>query len=178
MHACFLYKFSQFPTQLIQFGRKFCEAKFIISMNALLILCSVAKGLAGSKFLILTQHILPRRALIGHLILTWISYSTYFGVWLPISLDCCLYCEGGIRSKLNYNILMRPNKTEAAVNLSVQYLHHKMINENIQSWRIFGNGRRVIFCGWTQIIPFNQSQLTSTLYMPMYNNAGQAKCKA
>ncbi len=41
-------------------------------------------------------------------IFTRVAYIILHGLWLPISLDSCLYCEDVIKSKLIYSVLMRP----------------------------------------------------------------------
>ncbi len=41
-------------------------------------------------------------------VFTRVVYITWDGLWLPVRLNSCLYCEDVIKSKLIYGVLMRP----------------------------------------------------------------------
>ncbi len=58
-----------------------------------------------------------------------VSYISWVGLWLPIGLDSCLYCDDAIKSKLIYGILTRPKirpKRACALNWSHVKTHFFM----------------------------------------------------
>ncbi len=58
---------------------------------------------------LMDDQVLTRRAMFRRIyIFTRVAYITRIGMWFPISLDSCLYCEDVIKPKLIYRVLMRP----------------------------------------------------------------------
>ncbi len=84
---------------------------------------------------LMDDQVLTRRAMFRRIyIFTRVAYITRIGMWFPISIDSCLYCEDVTKPKLIYSVLMRPTirpKHVSALNkCHVKTLFHGVLSNS------------------------------------------------